>query len=203
MFPFDVVLFDVGGVLLTNGWDTRERALAIDHFHLDQEGFEARHREAYPAWERGAVPVKAYLDATVFNEPRGFSQNEFFAFMLARSKVLPNGALGTLKELAASNKCMLGALNNEARETNEYRLNTFGLRNYFKVTLSSCYLGLRKPDAAIYQTALDLLGRPAERIMMIDDRIENVDAAVKAGMKGILFEGEPGLRTELAGLGVL
>jgi HAD superfamily hydrolase (TIGR01509 family) len=55
----------------------------------------------------------------------------------------------------------------------------------------------------MYQTALDLLGRPAERIMMIDDRIENVDAAVKAGMKGILFAGEPGLRTELAGLGVL
>jgi putative hydrolase of the HAD superfamily len=203
MFPFDVILFDVGGVLLTNGWDTRERALAIEQFHLDAAGFEARHREAYPAWERGAVPVKAYLDATVFNEPRSFSRDEFFAFMLTRSTVLPNGALGTLKELAASNKCMLGALNNEARETNEYRMKTFGLRNYFKVALSSCYLGLRKPDAAIYQTALDLLGRPAERIMMIDDRIENVDAAVKAGMKGVLFEGEPGLRTELAGLGVL
>jgi putative hydrolase of the HAD superfamily len=203
MFPFDVILFDVGGVLLTNGWDTTERALAIEHFHLDAAGFEARHREAYPAWERGAIPIKTYLDATVFNEPRGFSQDEFFAFMLTQSKVLPDGALGTLKELAASNKCMLGALNNEARETNEYRFKTFGLRNYFKVALSSCYLGLRKPDAAIFQTALDILCRPAERILFIDDRIENVAAAVKAGMRGIRFEGEQGLRRELAGLGVL
>ena len=44
MFPFDVILFDVGGVLLTNGWDTNERALAVEHFHLDAAAFEARHQ---------------------------------------------------------------------------------------------------------------------------------------------------------------
>jgi len=203
MFPFDVILFDVGGVLLTNGWDTRERALAIEHFQLDAAGFEARHREAYPAWERGAITLKAYLDATVFNEPRSFSQDEFFRFMQAQSKVLPDSALGILKELAASNKCMLGALNNEARETNKYRFETFGLSNYFKVAFSSCYLGLRKPNMDIYEKALDLLGRPAERILFIDDRAENVAAALKAGMKGIRFEGEQRLRGELVDLGVL
>jgi putative hydrolase of the HAD superfamily len=203
MFPFDVILFDVGGVLLTNGWDTGERALAIQHFHLDPAAFEARHRAAYPTWERGACSLSTYLDATVFNEPRSFTQDEFFAFMRAQSKVLPDSALGTLQELAASNKCMIGALNNEARETNKYRFETFGLFNYLKVALSSCYLGLRKPDAEIYQTALDILGRPANRILFIDDRIENVEAAVKAGMQAIRFEGERGLRMELAKLGVL
>jgi putative hydrolase of the HAD superfamily len=203
MFPFDVILFDVGGVLLTNGWDTRERALAIERFHLDPAGFEARHHAAYGPWERGAIPVRDYLDATVFNELRSFSHDEFFTFMLSQSKLLPDGALGTLKELSASNKCMLGALNNEARETNEYRFEKFGLRNYLKVALSSCYLGLRKPDMAIYQAALDILGRPPERILFIDDRIENVAGAVNAGMKAIRFDGEEGLRRELVSLGVL
>ena len=203
MFPFDVILFDVGGVLLTNGWDTRERALAIEHFHLDPAGFEARHHAAYPAWERGAISVNAYLDATVFDEPRSFSHDDFFAFVIAQSKILPGSALGTLKQLAASNKCMLGALNNEARETNKYRFQTFGLFNYFKVALSSCYLGLRKPDMAIYERALDILGQPAERILFIDDRIENVNGAIGAGMKAFRFEGEHGLRNELASLGVL
>ena len=80
--------------------------------------------------------------------------------MLASRKLLPDGALGILGELAASDKCMLGALNNEARETNEYRFENFGLRNYFEVALSSCYLGLRKPEPAIYRRALDILGRP-------------------------------------------
>jgi putative hydrolase of the HAD superfamily len=203
MFPFDVILFDVGGVLLTNGWDTRERALAMEHFHLDPAGFEARHHEVDRAWESGAIPLQAYLDATVFNEPRDFSRDDFFAFMLAQSKLLPGGALGTLKQLAASNQYVLGALNNEARETNKYRFETFGLFNYLKVALSSCYLGLCKPDAAIYQAALDILGRPPERVLFIDDRIENVTGATNAGMKAIRFEGEASLHKQLATLGVM
>jgi putative hydrolase of the HAD superfamily len=203
MFPFDVILFDVGGVLLTNGWDTRERALAVERFHLDPVDFESRHQAAYPAWERGAIPLRAYLDATVFDQPRSFSHDDFFAFILSQSRVLPNGALGTLRELAASNKCMLGALNNEARETNEYRFTTFGLRNYLQVALSSCYLGLRKPDPAIYQKALDILGRPPRRILFIDDRAENVAGAVNAGIGAIRFQGADSLRRELESLGVM
>jgi putative hydrolase of the HAD superfamily len=98
---------------------------------------------------------------------------------------------------------MTGALNNEARETNEFRFASFGLRSYFNVALSSCYLGLRKPDAAIYNRALDILGRPAERVLFIDDRPENVDAAVGVGIKGIRFTGADQLRRELVTLGVI
>jgi len=203
MFPFDVILFDVGGVLLTNGWDTTERALAIEHFQLDMPGFEARHHATYPSWERGAITLQDYLDFVVFDQPRSFSSDEFFAFILAQSKVLPDSGLGTLQELAASNRCMIGALNNEARETNKYRFETFALFKYFKVALSSCYLGLRKPDAVIYQAALDILGRPAYRVLFIDDRPENVEGAVKSGMEGIRFVGEKKLREDLAALGVL
>jgi putative hydrolase of the HAD superfamily len=203
MFPFDVILFDVGGVLLTNGWDHGERAATIKYFHLDLAAFEARHLEYYDAWERGIIPLKAYLDATVFYEPRRFSQDDFFGFMLNQSKLLPNGALGILEEFASSHKCMVGALNNEARETNEFRFESFGLRNYFDVALSSCYLGLRKPDAPIYLRALDILGKPAERILFIDDRAENVAGAAGVGMNGIQFEGADSLRGELVRLGIL
>ncbi len=203
MFPFDVILFDVGGVLLTNGWDTHERALAIEHFHLDPDAFEALHHKADRSWQSGEITLTTYLDRTIFTEPHSFSRDDFFAFMIAQSKVLPDSALGTLKQLAASNNYMLGALNNEARETNKYRFETFGLFNYFKVALSSCYLGLVKPDAAIYEAALDILGRPAERILFIDDRAENVDGALKAGMQAIRFEGDRKLRSDLASLGVL
>ncbi len=86
MFPFDVILFDVGGVLLTNGWDHGERALVLQHFGLDVAEFEARQSAPYDAWERGAIPLKDYLDATVFYEPRSFSQDEFFEFMLTQSQ---------------------------------------------------------------------------------------------------------------------
>ncbi len=203
MFPFDVILFDVGGVLLTNGWDLRERAAAIEHFQLDLAAFEARHLAHYDAWERDAISLQAYLDATVFYKPRGFSRDKFFAFMLTQSKPQPDGALGILHEIAASDKCLLGALNNEARETNEYRFTHFGLRELFQVALSSCYMGLRKPEPAIYRRALDILGRPAERTLFIDDRAENVAGAITAGMKAIRFEGAEALRRNLVRMGIL
>jgi putative hydrolase of the HAD superfamily len=203
MLPFDIILFDVGGVLLTNGWDHHERAVVLDHFHLDIAAFEARHLAPYRAWELGSITVESYLDATVFHEQRDFSRDQFFAFMLTQSKLLPDGALGILHQLAASNHYLLGALNNEARETNNYRFQHFGLRPIFQVALSSCYLGLRKPDPAIYQRALEILGRPAERILFIDDREENAAAATNAGMKAVHFEGAEPLRKHLQSLGVL
>jgi len=139
----------------------------------------------------------------VFYEPRDFSLEDFVAFMLTQSKLLPDGALGILQELAASDKCLLGALNNEARVTNDFRFREFGLRQLFDVALSSCYLGLRKPDLAIYKRALDILGRPAERVLFIDDRPENVSGAEAAGMRGIQFHGADRLRNELVTLGVM
>jgi putative hydrolase of the HAD superfamily len=203
IFPFDVILFDVGGVLLTNGWDSRERAVVLERFGLDPAEFEARHIAPYRAWEIGLIPVQAYLDATIFYKPRDFTREEFFAAICAGSKLLPDGAMGILEEIAASEKCLVGALNNEARETNDFRFEHFGLRRFFNVTLSSCYLGLRKPYAAIFQRALEILGRPAERILFIDDRAENVSGAAAAGMRAILFSGAEPLRREMERLGVL
>jgi putative hydrolase of the HAD superfamily len=203
MFPFDVILFDVGGVLLTNGWDQRERAAAIKNFQLDAAPLEARHAEFFEAWERGEISGKTYLNAVVFYEPRNFARGEFFAFMLSQSQLLPGGALPILEELSASNHYMLGALNNEARETNANRFSRFGLRRYFKVAFSSCYVGLRKPEPAMYRRAIDILGCPPQRILFIDDREENVAGAAAAGIKAVRFVGAEALRSELNNLGVL
>src|SRR6516225_9741009 len=145
MLPFDVILFDIGGVLLTNGWDH---------------------------WERDVISARQYLDETVFYQPRSFSHDDFLAAICAQSVELENGALGILRELAASGRYMLGCLNNEAREPNEYRMRTFGLREHFDVALSSCFMGLRKPKPEMYRRALDIIGLPAHRILFIDDRAE-------------------------------
>ena len=203
MFPFDVILFDVGGVLLTNGWDQSERAAAIRNFQLDAIALETRHAQVFSAWERGEISGKAYLNAIVFYEPRNFSRGEFFAFMLSQSKLLTDGAMPILEELSASNHYMLGALNNEARETNAHRFSRFGLRRYFQVAFSSCYMGLRKPELAMYRRVLDILGREPQRVLFIDDREENVAGGAAAGMKAIRFTGAESLRGELKNLGVL
>ena len=91
--------------------------------------------------------------------------------------MLPHGAIRILQELAASEEVQLAILNNEARELNDYRIERFRLGSYFDVFLSSCYLGLRKPDAKIYRLALDVLHREPEEVVFIDDREGNCAAA--------------------------
>jgi putative hydrolase of the HAD superfamily len=203
MFPFDVILFDIGGVLLTNGWDHHERSIVAEQFKLDRDALDARHAKASESWERGELTLDEYLDAVIFYQPRSFSHEDFFAAMCAQSKELPNGALCILKELAASHKCRIGALNNEALETHRFRVNNFGLHNLFKYTFTSCYMGLRKPDPRIYLRSLGILGSKPERSLFIDDRLENVAAAAAVGMKAIRFTGEAELRQQLGALDVL
>jgi putative hydrolase of the HAD superfamily len=203
MFPSDAILFDIGGVLLTNGWDHAERAGVAGQFHLDAVELEAHHAKAFEPWERGELTLDEYLDAVVFYQPREFSRDEFFAAICAQSKELPDGAIRILSELAASDKCMLGALNNEARETHEFRLEKFGLRRYLKATFTSCYMGLRKPAPTIYTRTLGILGISANRSIFIDDRLENVAAAAAVGMRAIRFTGADALCRDLEQLGVL
>lgn len=203
MFPFDAILFDIGGVLLTNGWDHAERKIVAGQFKLDAATLEAHHTKAFEPWERGELTLDEYLDAVIFYEPRSFSREQFFAAMCAQSKELPDGAIGILKEVAASDKCVVGSLNNEARETHEFRVASFGLRNYLEFTFTSCYMGLRKPDATIYTRTLGILGTKPERSLFIDDRLENVAAAAAVGMKAIRFTGADALRRDLQSLEVL
>jgi putative hydrolase of the HAD superfamily len=201
--PYEVVLFDVGGVLLTNGWDHRERAFIFQQFGLEKTAFEARHPEPYDALERDTISMHDYLEATVFYEPRSFSEDDFLAAMKLQSKPIPDNALGVLAEVSASDKYLVGLLNNESRLLHEYRMEKFGIDEYLDIQLSSCYLGLRKPDADIYRRALDILGRPADRVIFIDDRANNTAAAAAAGIHAIQFLGEEQLRRDLKQIGIL
>jgi len=200
---FEVVLFDVGGVLLTNGWDHVQRAAVLDCFELDRAAFEARHPEPYDALERDTITMEEYLQATIFYEPRSFTPEEFIEVMKVQSKPIPSNALAVLDEISASDRLLIGLLNNESRLLHEYRMDKYGIENYLDIQLSSCYLGLRKPDAGIYRRALDILGRPADRVIFIDDRANNTAAACAAGIHAIQFLGEEQLRRDLKQIGIL
>lgn len=202
MATINTILWDVGGVLLTNGWDHKERAAVLSHFGVDRNAFEQRHPEPNDLWEKGLLTVEEYLQKTVFYEPRSFSVVEFVDAMRAESKVLNDSALGIIGELASSDSLLLATVNNEARELNDYRIDTFGLRDYFKAFFSSCYVGLRKPDPQIYKLALDVLRRDAAAVAFVDDRPGNVEAAKAVGIHGIVYQGAEKLKLEFERLGI-
>ena len=202
MTEISTILWDVGGVLLTNGWDHAGRADVLARFSIDPAEFEERHPDANDAWEKGLITVDEYLHRTVFWKPRDFSREEFFEAMKAESRVLNNTALPILESVSMTQDVDLGMLNNEARELNDYRIETFGLRGYFDFFFSSCYVGLRKPSPQIYKLALDVLQCEPDEVAFIDDRAGNVDAAAALGIRAIRYQGVEQLERELAALGI-
>ncbi len=202
MDGISTILFDVGGVLLTNAWDRQQREAVLAHFGLDHTDFEHRHIDVDQAWEKDEIGVDEYLRSTVFYESRGFTQAEFIDAMRAQSAMLSDSGIGILRQLSASEEYVLATVNNESRAMNEYRLAKFNLLDEFDAFFSSCYLGMRKPDRRIYQVALDVLQRDAEEVAFIDDREENVAAAIALGIHGVRYQGSEKLADELARLGV-
>jgi putative hydrolase of the HAD superfamily len=201
MANIDTIFWDNGGVVLTNAWGRAERREAVEKFHLDGEDFEDRHELMLNAFETGQASLDEYLQRTVFYRPRLFTPEEFKAFMFSQSKPYPE-TLQLLKQLAAKRRYLLAALNNESREINEYRIAQFGLRDYFAVFLSSCYLRVRKPDAAIYRLALEITQREPAECLMIDDRGLNLECARELGMQTIQFKNVTQLRQDLARHGI-
>jgi putative hydrolase of the HAD superfamily len=195
------MFFDIGGVILTNGWDRVCRRQLVDQFDLDWEEFADRHDFVAHDFEVGRITLARYLERTVFYRPRDFSAEEFTSAMFAASTELP-GSLDLLADLAATGLLMV-TLNNESRELNEHRIDHFGLRRYFRAFLSSCYLGVKKPEPEIYRLALDVVHRPAAECVFIDDRDLNLECARDVGLPGIRFDSVGQLRTDLAAHGVI
>jgi putative hydrolase of the HAD superfamily len=195
------MFWDVGGVLLSNGWDKPSRRRAIDKFGLDAEEFESRHELVVAAFETGQMGLEQYLDRTVFYRPRSFTQQDFKDFMFSLSRPCPE-TLAIVERLAQKKNCLLATLNNESLDLNLYRINRFGLRDYFEVFFSSCFLGAKKPDEAIYRLALQMTQRVPEESLFIDDRELNLECARHCGMRTILYQDPAQLRRELQDLGI-
>ena len=196
------LFWDVGGVLLTNAWDRTERAKALEHFDLDLDEFHSRHEMVVSSFERGKITLDEYLDRTIFYRPRPFTREEFRDFMFSLSQPLPE-MLPFAQALANSGKYFMGTINNESRELNNYRIDKFGLRKMFRIFISSCFVGLRKPERDIYRTAVEITQIAAEQCCFIDDRALNLECAAQLGMKTIQMESPDQLRRELEKLGVI
>ena len=198
----DLVLFDIGGVLGSNGWDREQRAAAVERFRLDAEDFQYRHEETVGAWESGQISLDEYLDVTVFCSPRDFSVKEFKEFMFEQSEPWWD-SIAVARELSNAGHAQLGTLNNESEALNVHRIDTFSLGSIFPVFFSSCWLGVRKPTQAIYTRVLGMAQTEPERTLFIDDRVQNLKPAASLGMKTIQFQSAEQLRSELSHLGLL
>jgi len=195
------LFFDVGGVLLSNGWDRHSRRHCIESFGLDLAEFDDRHEFVADAFETGRMTLDDYLDRTVFYRERDFTRDAFRAGMMSESEPIPD-SLSLAAGLARSGRYLMATLNNESAEINQMRIDRFDLRSIFSVFFSSGFLGVKKPDRAIYRMALHLTQRRPEECLFIDDRELNLECARTEGMHTIRYEGPGQLQDQLASVGV-
>jgi len=195
------LFWDVGGVLLSNAWDHEQRQRTLKEFNLDEVEFESRHEMLVSSFERGKITLQNYLERTVFYRPRSFTAEAFTQHMFSLSTPIPE-TLQLGKELSRSGKYLMSTINNESKELNLYRIQTFGLREIFSLFVSSCFVGLRKPEEGIYRLALEITQRPPEECCFIDDRPLNLDSASRLGMHVIQMKTAEQLRADLQKLGV-
>src|SRR5215212_4740425 len=109
----DLVLFDIGGVLGSNGWDREQRSAAVEKFGLDPEDFQYRHEETVGALESGQMSLDEYLDVTAFCAGVAVSRDAFKQFMFGLSTPWPE-SIQVARDLAEAGRARLATLNNES-----------------------------------------------------------------------------------------
>ena len=186
--PAITTLFlDIGGVLLTNGWDHNIRARAADKFCLDYDEMNERHHLTFDTYEEGKLSLDEYLNRVVFYKNRPFSRDEFKAFMYAQSQPFPE-MIELMRNLKAQHSLQVAAVSNEGRELNTYRVQQFKLGEFIDFFVSSCFVHYRKPDADIYRMALDMAQARPDQVVYIEDRAMFVEVAGGLGIRGILHK---------------
>lgn len=200
--PSITTLFlDIGGVLLTNGWDRHARLHAAETFHLDFDELDERHHLIFDIYEAGKLSLEEYLKHVIFYENRSFSMEEFRTFMFSRSQPY-NEMLDLVRVLKAHHRLKTVAVSNEGRELTRYRIQQFDLNEVIDAFISSCFVHYRKPDPDMFHIALDISQSTPEQVVYIDDRRLFVEVAEEMGIQSLHHTGYQTTRKALAELGL-
>ena len=176
-----LLFLDIGGVLLSDGWNHKARMQAVEKFGLEPIQFQKDHAVAFPLFENGKLNLDQYLDAVIFNTDCPFSKDEFKEFMFSKSEQLPD-FLPWLIDWKKKNNVKIFSINNEGKEFNDYRIKKFKLHNCFDAFVSSCEVGFSKPDPSIFKLALGIAQEEPQNCLYFDDRAIHVAIAKQMGI---------------------
>jgi putative hydrolase of the HAD superfamily len=194
------IFTDIGGVLLTNGWDREARKNAIQLFKLDPIETEERHHLSFDTYESGKISLSEYLKRLVFYSKRDFSEDDFRAFMFEQSQPFPE-MLGLIRGIKKKYGIKIAVVNNEGRELNNHRIHKFKMGEFVDFFISSCFVHFRKPDADIFKIALDIAQVSPEKVIYLEDRPLFVQVADTLGIRGIIHHDFNTTRKQLADFG--
>jgi putative hydrolase of the HAD superfamily len=192
---------DLGGVLLTNGWDRGLRKLVATQFNVDAAEMDERHHLTYDTYEAGKISLSVYLRRVIFWEPRDFTEQQVVDFMLSQAKSFPE-MIELYKRIKASNQIKIVVVSNEGRELTADRIERFALKEFVDIFVVSSYVHFRKPDEDIFRIALDVAQAEPGEVVYVDDRQMFVEVACRLGMREVWHRDLERTRAEFAALGL-
>ena len=192
---------DLGGVLLTNGWDRGLRKLVAARFGIDPAEMDERHHLTYDTYEAGKISLSEYLRRVVFWEPRDFTEEQVVGFMMDQARCFPE-MIDLVKRVKESNRLKVVVVSNEGRELTADRIRRFGLRDFVDFFIVSSYVHFRKPDEDIFRVALDVAQAEPSQVVYIDDRHMFTEVACRLGMREIWHRDHDSSRAALSELGL-
>lgn len=196
------VVFDLGGVILTNDWDRRYLDFFMEfgnHFHMSLEDMQKGWELNWSKFRVGRTTEEEFW--TGFLKETSANPDVEAAKEIWRKHQRPLENMTELIEKLNKNY-MVAALTNISREWLEYKRKKYNLDHFFKPIVSSGYTGVAKADPEIYKLLLGKLGFGAGVCVFIDDKEKNLEPARRLGMKTIPFTGRKDLEKKLCAMGV-
>jgi putative hydrolase of the HAD superfamily len=199
---FHILYSDVGGVLGTNGWDTRLRERLAAHFKIELDEIEGRHHLMFDSYERGHMSFEDYLRYVFFGLPRAFTLEDVVAYSYNESIAWPDN-MSFFTRVKQKNQLKMAVISNEGRGLTEHRVHKFQLRELADFLIFSHCVGYRKPDREIWRLALNLAQATPRESIYIDDREMFVDVAAEMGFTAVHYLSLEDLGERLRQIGLL
>lgn len=133
------LFLDIGGVLLTDGWDHNAHKRAATRFKLKWAELEDRHHLTFDTYEEGKLTLDENLGRVVFYQKRPFTRAPFRRCMFAQSKPHPE-MIALVAHLKIRHGLKITVVSNEGRKLNAYRMREFKLDRFVDAFVLSCFL---------------------------------------------------------------
>ncbi len=197
----NTLFLDIGGVLLTNGWDRSIRHKAAEYFKLEPDEMQERHHLTFDTYEVGKLSLEDYLKRVVFYTKRPFTLAQFKKYMFEQSRPYPE-MISLIRTLKKKYGLKVAVVSNEGLDLNEHRIQKYKLGEFVDFFISSCYVHFRKPDPDIYRIALKIAQVSPEHVVYIEDRPLFIQVAKEMDIFGIQHTEYNSTKNELASLGL-
>jgi putative hydrolase of the HAD superfamily len=198
---FDILLFDLGGVLIELAGIDRMLELCNHMLSVDELWARWLASEGVRRFETGRAGADEFGAAMLAEFGLSIAAAQFLEeFTTWPRRVFP-GSYELLDRLSATYR--LACLSNTNALHWPRVCGELGLARYFEHAFASHLIGMLKPDAEIFQHVVEQLGVAPARILFLDDNRLNVEAAQSAGMVARRAAGLDEVRAALADVGVL